>query len=412
MSSRPPTPPSKAPWDDEDFRFKTSGTPCERVGWGQFSTVWLAVDMQLNRYVSLKITLAIQTKTMSKEVSLYQSHLPAESPFLVALHDRLRLWGPMGNIIAFVFETMGPNLTTFLKIRPEFQIGKPWERRFTKSFAKKALWDTLQALHFLHEHSVIHGDIHPGNILICVEQLQVTPDTEISLKQSEGDAQPLKRRDGKKDLGAPAYLLEPRPLDDYVSYDLGPLVKLADLGGAFTEEDSIVGAKAITLVALRAPETILGERLGKGIDIWAFGCLIFEMIFGRPLFVAILSLGGEDYDETSNDEHLIQLWEVIGPLPKPLPGRWRRADQYLNASGNRLEVKPQEDDYVSGDEDMGSVDGVNEEESDSPLLAYPGQFLSLEDQIKKGRTILTRKSLDRFWSSYGGSSSMIRRNGL
>ncbi|RKL35245.1 hypothetical protein BFJ70_g8102 [Fusarium oxysporum] len=32
MSSRPPTPPSKAPWDDEDFRFKTSGTPCE---WGE-----------------------------------------------------------------------------------------------------------------------------------------------------------------------------------------------------------------------------------------------------------------------------------------------------------------------------------------------------------------------------------------
>lgn len=186
---------------------------------------------RLNRYVSLKITLATHTKTMIKEVSLYQSHLPAESPFLVALHDMIKIIGPNGEHYCLVFETMGPILTTFLKIRPEFQIDEPWERRFTKSFAKKALWDTLQALHFLHEHSVIHGDIHPGNILICVEQLQVTPDTEISLKQSEGDAQPLKRRDGKKDLGAPAYLLEPRPLDDYVSYDLGPLVKLADLGG-------------------------------------------------------------------------------------------------------------------------------------------------------------------------------------
>ncbi|EXK28522.1 hypothetical protein FOMG_14993 [Fusarium oxysporum f. sp. melonis 26406] len=324
----------------------------------------------------------------------------------------IKIMGPNGEHYCLVFETMGPNLTTFLKIRLEFQIGEPWERRFTKSFAKKALWDTLQALHFFYEHSVTHGDLHPDSILTYVEQLQVTPDTEISLKQSEGDAQPLKRRDGKKDLWPPAYLLEPRPLDDYVSYDLDPLVKLADLGGAFKEEDSIVGAKAITPVALRAPETILGERLGKGIDIWAFGCLIFEMIFGRPLFVAIQSLGGEDYDETSNDEHLIQLWEVTGPLPKPLPGSWRRADQYLDASGNRLEVKPQEDDYVSGDEDMGSIDGVNEEESDGPPLAYLGQFLSLEDQIKKGRTILTRKSLDKFWSSYGGSSSMIRRNGL
>ncbi|KAJ9414718.1 hypothetical protein QL093DRAFT_2122845 [Fusarium oxysporum] len=349
MSSRPPTPPSKAPWDDEDFRFKTSGTPCE----------W------------------------------------AESPFLVALYDMIKIMGPNGEHYCLVFETMGPNLTTFLKIRLEFQIGEPWERRFTKSFAKKALWDTLQALHFFYEHSVTHGDLHPDNILTCVEQLQVTLDTEIGLRQSEGDAQPLKRRDGKKDLWPPAYLLEPRPLDDYVSYDLNPFVKLADLGGAFKEEDSIVGAKAITPVPSERQRQFLAS-----------------MIFGRPLFVAIQSLGGEDYDETSNDEHLIQLWEVTGPLPKPLPGRWRRADQYLDASGNRLEVKPQEDDYVSGDEDMGSIDWVNEEESDGPPLAYLGQFLSLEDQIKKGRTILTRKSLDRFWSSYGGSSSMIRRNGL
>ncbi|KAF4951191.1 hypothetical protein FGADI_7682 [Fusarium gaditjirri] len=412
MSSRPPTPPRKDPWGDEDFRFQTNATPCEwgeayhpggyhpvhlgdviqeryhvirKVGWGQFSTVWLAVDMQKNRYVSLKITLSTQQNDASKEVSPYRFHLQDDSPFLVTLHDTIKIMGPNGEHDVLVFETMGPNLTSFLKIRPEFQIGEPWERRFTKSFAKKALRDTIQALHFLHEHGVIHGDLYPGNILTCIEQLQVTPDTEASLKQPEADAQPLKRKDGKKDLWAPAYLLEPRPLSDYFSYDLDPLVKLADLGGAFTEEDSIAGAKAITPVALRAPETILGEHLGKGIDIWALGCLIFEMIFGRPLFVAIQSLEGEDYDETSNDEHLIQLWEVIGPLPKPLLEKWRRADQYFDASGKRMEIKPQDDDYVSGNEDMDSVDGMDDEESNGPPLAYLGHFLSIEDQIKEER---------------------------
>ncbi|KAG5788517.1 hypothetical protein H9Q69_012415 [Fusarium xylarioides] len=145
-----------------------------------------------------------------------------------------------------------------------------------------------------------------------------------------------------------------------------------------------MGSKAIIPVALRALQTILDERLGKGIDIWAFGCLIFEMITGRPLFVAIQSLEGQDYDETSNDEHLIQLWEVIGPLPKPLLEKWRRADQYFDASGNRLEVKPQEDNYLSGNEDMGSGDGTDEE-SDGPPLAYLGRFLSLEDQFMSER---------------------------
>ncbi|KAF5707131.1 CMGC SRPK kinase [Fusarium globosum] len=407
MFSRPPTPPDKSPWEDEDFRFVTNGTACEwgeayhpggyhpvhlgdviqeryriirKVGWGQYSTVWLAVDMRLARYVSLKITVATQPQTTSREASLYQSQLQNGSSGLVDLYDTVKITGPNGEHEGLVFEPMGPDLTTLLRIRPEFQIGKPWERRFTKSFAKKALFNTIHALHSLHQRGIIHCDLHTGNILACIEPIEVTPNTEQRLKQSETDVQPLKRKDGKKDLWAPLYLLEPRPLSDYFSHALNPLVKLADLGGAFREKSPLKATEVITPVALRAPEIIRGGYVGKGIDIWAFGCLIFEMIIGRPLFVGIQSLEGQDYDETSNDEHLIQLWEVIGPLPKPLREKWRRADQYFDSRGNRLEVKPEEDEYVSGSEDMESGDGTDEED-DGPPLAYVGRFLSLDDQL-------------------------------
>ncbi|KAF4444939.1 CMGC SRPK kinase [Fusarium acutatum] len=407
MSSRPRTPPNKPPWEDEDFRFTTNGTACEwgeayhpggyhpvhlgdvlqeryriirKVGWGQYYTVWLAVDMKLTRYVSLKITLATEPQTTSKEVSLYKSHLSNSFSGIVTLYDIIKISSPNREHDGLVFKPMGPDLTTLLRFRPEFQIGKPWERRFTKSFARKALLNTIQALHGLHERGIIHCDLHTGNILACIETVEVTPSTEQRLEQAESDARPLKRKDGKKDLWAPSYLLEPRSLSDYFSDGLDPLVKLADLGGAFTEESPLQATEVITPVALRAPEIILGGCLDQGIDIWAFGCLIFEMLIGRPLFVAIQSLEGQDYDETSNDEHLIQLWEVIGPLPKPLLEKWRRADQYFDTSGNRLEVKPYEDGYVSGDEDMDSGDGTADE-SDGPPLAYLGHFVSLEDQF-------------------------------
>ncbi|RYC86324.1 hypothetical protein BFJ63_vAg10847 [Fusarium oxysporum f. sp. narcissi] len=321
MSFRPPTPPSKAPWEDEDFRFMRNGTACEwgeayhpggyhpvhlgdviqeryrimrKVGWGQYSTVWLAVDMKLARYVSLKITLATQPQTTSREVSLYKSYLQNSCPGLVTLYDIIKITGPNGEHDGLVFETMGPDLTTLLRMRQEFQLGKPWERRFTKSFARKALLNTIQALHRLHERDIIHCDLH--------------------------------------------------------------------------------------YVVLRAPEIILGGLLCKGIDIWAFGCLIFEMIFGRPLFVAIQSLEGQDYDETSNDEHLIQLWEVIGPLPKSLLEKWRRADGYFDSGGYRLGIKSQEDEHISGGDDKDLSYGMDEE-NDGPPLADPGQFLSLEDLI-------------------------------
>ncbi|KAF5596713.1 CMGC SRPK kinase [Fusarium pseudocircinatum] len=313
-------------------------------------------------------------------MSLHKSHLQNSCPGLVTLYDTFKIIGPNGEHDCLVFEPMGPDLTNLLRFRPEFQIGKPWERRFTKSFAKKALLNTTQALHGLHERGIIHCDLHTGNILACIEPIEVTPDTEQRLKQSESDGRPLKRKDGTKDPWAPSYLLEPRSLSDYFSYGLNPLVKLTDLGGAFTEENPLQATEIITPVALRAPEIILGGRVGKGIDIWAFGCMIFEMVIGRPLFVAIQALEGQDYDETSNDEHLIQLWEVIGPLPKPMREEWRRAGQYFDPSGNRLEVKPHEDNYVGGDEDVESGDGTDKE-SDDPPLAYLDHFPSLEDQF-------------------------------
>jgi hypothetical protein len=67
-----------------------------------------------------------------------------------------------------VFVTMGPNLTTFLQKRPEFQIGEPWEQRFTKT-AKPALSDTLQTLHLFHKWDAVYRDLHLGNIHMRIE---------------------------------------------------------------------------------------------------------------------------------------------------------------------------------------------------------------------------------------------------
>jgi serine/threonine protein kinase len=185
----------------------------------------------LDSYVSLKTTLASHSKDISKEVTFYRYRLQSGSEYLVTCYDVIKIAGPNGEHDGLIFETMGPNLNTLLRTRPEFQIDQPWERRFTKGFAKRALLDTVRALDFLHERGVAHGDVHLGNILTCIGQLNVTPASESVLQQPQSDARPLKRRDGKKDIWAPLYLLEPRPLNDHFSDDFNPLVKLADPGG-------------------------------------------------------------------------------------------------------------------------------------------------------------------------------------
>lgn len=95
----------------------------------------------------------------------------------------------------------------------------------------------------------------------------------------------------------------------------------------------------LTPVALRAPEIILRKPWNVGIDIWSFGCLLFEFLTGTPLFV--IGTWGLT-DEEIDDEHLQQLISVLGPLPADLRAQWPRYSLYYSGSGAR--ITPEEDE--------------------------------------------------------------------
>ncbi len=72
----------------------------------------------------------------------------------------------------------------------------------------------------------------------------------------------------------------------------------------------------VTPAHLRAPKSIFGyDPVGKAIDIWSFGCLLFEFLTDMPLF-QLPPL--RDSRESLDDDHLIQLTDILGPLPESL----------------------------------------------------------------------------------------------
>lgn len=86
--------------------------------------------------------------------------------------------------------------------------------------------------------------------------------------------------------------------------------------------------KIITPRGLSSPETIFGGTYDKGLDIWAFGCLVFEFITGRPLFL----VPGFGYNEEEQiDLYLLQLSDILGPLPDYLYSRWTQSSRYFDA---------------------------------------------------------------------------------
>ena len=449
MASPPETPHDRDPEDEADFRFELHGTPCEwgesyrpggyhpvilgdvirdryriirKLGYGSFSTVWLAVDLSLNCFAALKVAVASSGKeeTVDRSLALYKSLPQAASRHIVSFRDSFEVLGPNGRHTCLVMDPMGPHIRFLMIRRPEFEDRtlEPWDRRprFPKPLARQVLRDALLGLRVLHQYGIVHGDLHPGNILATIPPLGEPASVEQKLRQLPSEGKPLIRHDGKVDPWAPPYLLEPAPLQDLVSFELDPVVKLADLGAAFLEPYS--PAKLVTPVALRAPEAILRDAqvpVGKGIDVWAFGCLVFELLTGSTLFVGLEGLDGDEMaDEMTNDEHLIQFSEILGPLPGGFAARWRRRDRYYDEDGKRLYVisnRRGRGDAGSGTDDDGGDggdvgdDGVHDadddygkardeaspdsptsettlSESSSFWLADPGEIASLENQLR------------------------------
>lgn len=136
---------------------------------------------------------------------------------------------------------------------------------------------------------------------------------------------------------------------------------------------------------------ILGCPFGNGIDIWSLGCLLFEFLTGLPLF-QIPPISGRP--EVMIDYHLIQMTDVIHPLPETLLEKWTRAGRYFGPDGERLDCQPRDfdgsdsaDSDFGGDDDEGyDDDSVDMEEDDLGEHEPPQRHDSLENLFRANKT--------------------------
>ena len=61
-------------------------------------------------------------------------------------------------------------------------------------------------------------------------------------------------------------------------------MKIVDFGSACNDYKS--GFKYVQSRFYRSPEIILGLPYNNSVDMWSFGCILFELSVGRPLFPA------------------------------------------------------------------------------------------------------------------------------
>ncbi|KAG6201645.1 hypothetical protein E4U10_005752 [Claviceps purpurea] len=295
-------------------------TILRKLGYGEYSTVWLARDLKCQRYVALKILRAdsyggpqpiFECEILAKirEVSRRSSH---EGPkYISPLLDQFSHRGPNGDHVCLVFDVLGYHLglqTAFYQNGP-----------LPGKVAKEIIRQILTGLDFLHrECGVIHTDLKPQNILL---ELENPSDTISKYLVSV----PPRTTEGPNGVLVPLQEAIHTPL---VCEMASLRVRIIDFGVSSWRERHL--SDMIQPLQLRAPEVTIGAPWDTGVDIWSLGCLSMQFVLGIKCFRGEASESGA---YTAEDYQLAGFLETFGPFPPSLLKQGRRASQYFDEQG-------------------------------------------------------------------------------
>jgi len=270
------------------------------IGRGAMGIVYLAHDAKLNRQVAIK-SLATEILASPKARSRFSREArmlaSLNHPNIATIHDELGEAEGIGYLIL------------------EYVPGQTLAERIAKGGFKlqESLSIALQiaeAVSAAHDHDVIHRDLKPGNI-------KITPDGKVKVL----------------DFG----------LAKVVGGDA------VDQQTTITEPGRVMGTPAYM-----SPEQARGQATDKRSDIWAFGCILYEML------TATIPFRGETISDTL--ANILQTEPDWAKLPEKTP------DNVKTLLGRCMEKNPQRRLRDIGDAALEIHDTINLPQMVSPLV--------------------------------------------
>jgi serine/threonine protein kinase/tetratricopeptide (TPR) repeat protein len=207
----------------------------EKIGAGGMGTVYLAKDARLGRRVALKLLPAHFARD-EELVRRFELEARAASalnhPNILTVHDIGEAEGRIFIVTEFV---EGRTLRERL-----------WEGRFTARGALDVCAQVAGALQKAHAGGIIHRDVKPENIMV----------------DDEGHVKVL---------------------------DFGIAKQFAPMPAVDTEAPTSARVNTASGVVLgtttyMSPEQVRGGELDGRTDVWSLGCVLYEMLAGRPPF--------------------------------------------------------------------------------------------------------------------------------
>ena len=273
----------------------------DKLGEGGMGVVWKALDTALDREVAIKVLPPVFAENAER-----LARFEREAKLLASFNH------PGIAAVYGLHESGGVRF-----IAMELVPGEDLSQRLARGAmpldeALPAALQMAEALEFAHEHGVIHRDLKPANV-------KVTPDAKVKVLDF-GLAKAAEAESGTTD---------------------------PSLSPTLTSEGTRVGA-ILGTAGYMSPEQARGKAVDRRADIWAFGCVVFEMLAGSRGFP------GETISDTLVS--VLNREPAWSELPPATPARIRRMlERCLDKDAQRRlrdigEARIALEDALAGDE--------------------------------------------------------------
>ena len=237
------------------------------IGAGGMGEVYRARDTQLNRDVAIKILPEIfaadaeRVARFQREARVLASLNHPNIAHIHGLEEISSTSAGQAASKALVLELVdGPTLADLIAKGPvPVDEALPIARQIA------------EALEAAHEHGVVHRDLKPANI-------KLTSDGTVKVLDF-GLAKAMDRTDAGRNFSSAG------------SAGQDP-ANVLSMSPTITSPAMTLGGVILGTAAYMSPEQAKGKPVDRRTDMWAFGCVLFEMLTGKRAF------GGEDVSDT------------------------------------------------------------------------------------------------------------------
>lgn len=236
----------------------------------------------MNRHVALKVVKSAPhyTETALDEIKLLQ-RLVAANPghpgrrHCVSLLDHFKHKGPNGSHVCMVFEVLGENLLGLIK---RYQ-----HRGVPPHIVKQIAKQVLLGLDYMHrECGIIHTDLKPENVLICIDDVEAVVQAELQTNpaavptklvgvppsQGRGGAQTPRREGvfitGSQPLPSPSSSLSSSPMFDKWAFAMSKIDQASgSVAGSFKSGTDVPQSQEKITQATGSEAELIDQKMSE-----------------------------------------------------------------------------------------------------------------------------------------------------